>query len=142
MTAPQTRSSANDTDSAPDACGALTVLYDGACPLCRREVGVYQGLVPLEPVQWLDVSAPAAALPPGGNRQRYLARFHVRRADGEVLSGAAAFVALWAALPGWRWLARVGALPGVTPLLELAYRGFLVLRPGMQGVARWLEGRR
>ena len=28
-------------------CAELTVLYDGACPLCRREVGMYKGLTPL-----------------------------------------------------------------------------------------------
>lgn len=121
-----------------EAC-ALTVLYDGACPLCRREVGVYRGLQSRQPVQWLDVSRPQAALPPGGTRQDYLARFHVRRADGQVLSGASAFVALWSVLPGWRWLGRFAALPGITPLMELAYRGFLRLRPRMQGLARAFE---
>ena len=123
----------------PNPCNALTVLYDGACPLCRREVGVYQGLVPLQPVQFLDVSDAQSALPAGGDRAAYLARFHVQRADGTVLSGAAAFVALWAALPGWRWLARIGALPGVMPAMELAYRGFLRVRPAMQRAARALE---
>lgn len=120
-------------------CGELTVLFDGACPLCRREVGVYRGLTPLQPVQWQDVSDAQLPLPAGGSRADYLARFHVRRANGEMLSGAAAFVALWAALPGWRWLGRVGALPGVTPLLELTYRAFLRVRPRMQRMAGAFE---
>ncbi len=122
-----------------EACSGLTVLYDGACPLCRREVGVYRGLAPLQPVSWLDVSQPQAALPAGRSQADYMARFHVQAADGRLLSGAAAFVALWSALPGWRWLGRAGALPGVTPLLELAYRAFLKLRPRMQRLARAFE---
>ncbi len=122
-----------------DACAALTVLYDGACPLCRREVGVYRQLIPLQPVRWLDVSDPDAVVPAGGRRETYLARFHVQRDDGVVLSGAAAFVALWSALPGWRWLARTATLPGITPLLERAYRGFLHLRPALQQLARAFE---
>jgi len=122
-----------------DPCQALTVLYDGACPLCRREVGVYRDLTPLQPLAWQDVSQPQLALPPGRTQAELLARFHVQRADGVLLSGAAAFAALWSALPGWRWLGRLAALPGVTPLLELAYRGFLRLRPAMQRVARAFE---
>ena len=126
-------------------CATLTVLYDGACPLCRREIGVYQGLQPHEPGQslkFLDISQPDSALPAGGVRSAYLARFHVQRPDGQVLSGAAAFVALWATLPGWRYLALVARLPGVTPLLELIYRGFLLVRPQMQGIARAFDAPR
>jgi demethoxyubiquinone hydroxylase (CLK1/Coq7/Cat5 family)/predicted DCC family thiol-disulfide oxidoreductase YuxK len=115
------------------------VLYDGACPLCRREVGVYQGLTPHQPLTWCDVSDPATTLPGSATREAYLARFHVLRGGTEVLSGARAFVALWSALPGWRWLARAAALPGVTPLLEIAYVSFLRWRPALQRLARDFE---
>ena len=120
----------------------LTVLYDGACPLCRREIGVYRGLQPLQqdsPVCFADVNDAALPLPPGTTREQLLARFHVRGRDGVLLSGAQAFLALWAALPGWRWLARLARLPGVLPLLERAYRGFLHLRPALQALARRWE---
>lgn len=111
------------------------VMFDGACPLCQREIGLYQSLTPLEPVAWLDVST--ADLTPEV-RTRLMARFHVQPSEGPMLSGAAAFVALWLTLPGWRWLGRLGRWPGVTPLMEVAYRAFLTLRPTLQ---RWLKPR-
>ncbi len=121
---------------------ALTVLYDGACPLCRREIGVYRGLQSQQPVCFADVSSTdlplPRALPPDTTRAQLLARFHVQRADGSLLSGAQAFLELWAALPGWRWLARAGRLPGMPWLLERGYRAFLHLRPTLQ---RWAAGR-
>ncbi len=115
------------------------MLYDGACPLCRREIALYRGLTAARPLAFVDVSNPSAALPPGADRARLLARFHVLRADGSMADGARGFVALWAALPGWRWLARLAAVPGVTSLMELAYRVFLHLRPAMQRVAGAFE---
>lgn len=127
-----TKSQAPETPC-PDS---LTVMYDGACPLCRREVGVYQGLKPLQHVQWLDVSATSTTFADANDRSRFMARFHVRRADGELLSGAPAFVALWLQLPGWRWLGRAASLPGATALLELFYVGFLRIRPALQRVVR------
>lgn len=126
-----------DNPQAED-CGPLTVMFDGACPLCRREIGLYQSLAPLQPVSWLDVSKNTAGLS-AVDQALYMGRFHVRLRDGQVLSGAAAFVALWLAMPGWRWLGRVGQLPGVTPLLERVYRGFLHLRPFLQRWARAAE---
>jgi predicted DCC family thiol-disulfide oxidoreductase YuxK len=115
----------------------LTVLYDGACPLCRREIGIYRGLQPLRsdsPVCFADVSDAALPLPPGTTREQLLARFHVRGRDGELFSGAQAFLALWAALPGWRWLALAGRVPGAAWLMEHTYRLFLRWRPTLQ---RW-----
>lgn len=128
------------TDQKTDNCDGLTVMYDGACPLCRREIGVYQSLTPLQTVQWLDVSEAQAGMSPE-EQARFQARFHVRQKDGRLLSGAAAFVALWLAMPGWRWLGRVGSLPGVTPVLEQLYRGFLHLRPYLQRLARAAEAK-
>jgi hypothetical protein len=53
----------------------LTVLYDGACPLCRREIGICRGLQPLRSdstVCFADISDDAfplpSALPPGLDR--------------------------------------------------------------------------
>ena len=56
-------------------------------------------------------------------------RFHVLADDGRLLSGAAAFVEVWKLLPGWRWAARIMAVPGALAALELAYRMFLPARP-------------
>jgi predicted DCC family thiol-disulfide oxidoreductase YuxK len=124
----------------------LTVLYDGACPLCRREIGIYRGLQPLRPdrpVCFADVSDAAhplpMALPPGTTREQLLARFHVRRRDGQLLSGARAFLALWAALPGWRWLALAGRVPGAAWGMEHAYGLFLRGRPMLQRLAFRLD---
>ena len=120
----------------------LTVLYDGACPLCRREIGIYRSLQPLQPdapVCFADVSDTTLPLPPGSTREQLLARFHVRGRDSQLLSGAQAFLALWAALPGWRWLARVGRLPGAAWAMELSYCLFLRWRPMLQGLAYRLD---
>lgn len=47
-------------------------------------------------------------------------RLHAR-AGGRVLAGLPAFRAVWAVLPGWRWLARATGLPGVRPLADALY---------------------
>jgi len=119
----------------------LTVLYDGACPLCRREIAVYRDLQPLQPGSTLifaDISNIAVPLPAGTSREQLLAQFHVQSRDGQLLSGAQAFLALWAALPGWRWLAMAGRLPGALWVMERMYRLFLRWRPMLQRWAvRW-----
>lgn len=126
----------------PTSRQTLTVLYDGACPLCRREIAHVQGLTHEgSALCFVDISAAGDATHDfAAERQTLLARFHVQREDGSRLSGAAAFVAMWSRLPGWRWAARLAQLPGAMYLLEAAYRGFLKLRPAMQALAHRWEG--
>ena len=132
-----TSTAASTAESTATTCpSGLTVLYDGSCPLCRREISVYRGARASQPLSFSDVSNPALVPPTGTTVGALMARFHVQHADGRLESGARAFIALWALLPGWRWLARLGRLPGMTPLMEWAYQGFLRVRPAFQSLAR------
>ncbi|HEX4878227.1 MAG TPA: demethoxyubiquinone hydroxylase family protein [Limnobacter sp.] len=115
----------------------LTVFYDGSCPLCRREIALYQGLKADQPIEWKDVSAEHTELPAHCQRDMLMQRFHVQNPAGELQSGALAFATLWQALPGWRWLGRLSRLPGVLPMMEWLYRFFLKIRPRMQQGMRW-----
>lgn len=118
----------------------LTVLFDGECPLCRREIAHVKSLAQGRSdsnLCFIDVSAGADVDSTfAKERTTLLARFHVQRADGSRLDGAQAFVEMWSRLPGWRWLARLARLPGVLALMEVSYRGFLHLRPLLQALAR------
>lgn len=116
----------------------LTVFYDGACPLCAREIGVYQRQRGAGRIRWVDVHGKAEAdLPAGLDREATLRRFHVSRPDGTTLSGARAFAELWAGLPGLAWAGRLAKIAPVTAFLEIGYRGFLYARPGVHRLLSW-----
>ena len=132
MSASHPRDARDAGVATPPGGQAMTtcVYYDGGCPLCRAEIAGYQRAEGGGALCWVDANAGgAAALGPGLDRAAALARLHVRRADGTLLRGAAAFAEIWAALPRWRWLARVARLPGVLPCLDLGYTIFLRVRP-------------
>jgi predicted DCC family thiol-disulfide oxidoreductase YuxK len=106
-----------------------TVYYDGGCPICSREVEFYQGRDGSGSFAWVDVArADEAALGPGLSRNEALARMHVRRADGRLVSGAAAFAEIWRGMPCLRWLGQLLAIPPFGVLAEIAYQLFLRAR--------------
>ena len=106
------------------------VYFDGACPLCSKEIAAYRAARGGDQLQWVDANGcDEAALGPALNRSDALARLHVRLADGTLLSGAAAFVAIWQRLPAFRALAWLARLPGALLVMEGAYRAFLRVRP-------------
>lgn len=115
----------------PDTRPKPTLYYDGACPVCAREIALYRRQPGADGVEWVDVArCDGARLGPGLTREAALARLHLRLPDGRLLDGAAAFTGLWQVLPRWAWLGRLLGSGWRLRLLEAAYRGFLRLRRG------------
>ena len=107
-----------------------TVYFDGACPVCRREIAHYRRQRGSDAIAWVDASScDDAALGPGLQRSVVLNRFHVRENDGTLTSGAAAFVAIWRRLPAFAWLATLASSRPALALLEAGYSIFLQVRP-------------
>lgn len=107
----------------------LTVWYDGACPLCSREIAAMRRLDRRAAIAFVDIADPSSPCPV--DREQALARFHVQE-DGRILSGAAAFAAMWRAIPALRCLGLLARLPPVELVLERGYRAFLLIRPRLQ----------
>ena len=107
-----------------------TVLYNGACPLCRREIDHYRRL-DHEAGNTLDFTDISVA----GSTPDHLSlseddakrRLHVVDADGRLLIGIPAFAAIWKALPRYRWLAAISSLPILRPILGWIYEPIALL---------------
>ncbi len=109
----------------------VVVWYDGACPLCRREIALMRRLDRRGALTFVDVAEPDAAVACPLDAAELLSRFHVRE-DGQILSGAAAFAAMWRAIPLLRAFGLMARNRYVLALLERLYVQFLKIRPRLQ----------
>lgn len=80
-------------------------------------------------IRFVDVSDPGINCPI--DRSALLARFHAQE-NGAMLSGAAAFAAMWRAIPLLRPLGLLAQGRQTLRLLEWLYVKFLVIRPALQ----------
>lgn len=111
----------------------VTVWYDGACPLCVREIAFMRRLDRHGAIAFVD-AAHGAPLDCPIAPEDLLARFHVREGE-RVLSGAAAFAAMYRAIPLLRPIGQLARLPVLDRLFDRAYRAFLRVRPRLQRLA-------
>ena len=110
----------------------LIVWHDGGCPLCQREIALMRKLDVRGAIRFVDVTEASTMCPV--DRRLMLDRFHASE-DGVLLSGAAAFAAMWRAIPLLRPLGLMAKSSRVLGVLEWAYLGFLRIRPGLQRLA-------
>lgn len=78
-------------------------------------------------IEFVDLQAPQSVCPL--DQAQLLARFHAREAGGEIVSGAAAFAAMWRAIPLLRPLGLAARWKPLLRVLERLYITFLKLRP-------------
>lgn len=107
-----------------------TVYFDGACPLCAKEIATYQSWQGADKIEWIDASrCEETELGTQLNRQQALSKLHARDETGQLVSGAAAFIVMWRQLPALRWITPLLERRLVIALLDYFYRVFLKCRP-------------
>lgn len=122
-----------------------TIFYNGSCPVCRREIDHYRRKAERAEVafDWRDVSRNPGALREAGlEPETARRRLHAMDADGRLIAGIPAFRAIWARLPGFRWLARLTRWPLVGPLAGYAYELLALLLYRLDRRRRGLSPRR
>ncbi|MGU3314524.1 thiol-disulfide oxidoreductase DCC family protein [Sphingomonas sp. M6A6_1c] len=117
----------------PAAATGVTVWHDGNCPLCRREIAVMRRLDRRGAITFIDATDSDSVCPT--DRAALLDRFHASE-NGRLLSGAAAFAAMWRAIPLLRPLGLLARQPLALRIMERAYRRFLRVRPRLQRLLR------
>lgn len=104
---------------------ALTILYDGDCPLCRREIAT---LLRLDRGRGrlAGVNIAAADFDParyGLTREQAMGAIHAVGTDGAVVKGMDVFRRAYAAV-GLGWLLAPTGWPLIKPIADRFYRWF------------------
>lgn len=106
-----------------------TVFYDGACPLCSREIAHYRNCSGSDEVNWLDISQSKEQLDAYGiDYDSAMKRFHVLSADGTYHTGAFGFVYLWSILKPYKALSALINFFHLGSLLDWFYMRFATWR--------------
>lgn len=88
-------------------------------------------------IDFIDVTKEGSICPI--DRQTLLARLHASE-DGILLSGAAAFAAMWRAIPLLRPLGLLARSSAMLAIMEFMYLRFLKLRPRLQRLSGGTAG--
>lgn len=100
----------------------LTVYFDGACPLCTREVNMIRRRALNGDISFVDIAASSfSATDVGISHSRLMAEIHGRLPDGELIRGVEVFRQMYARI-GYAAPVTVSRIWGIRHLLELAYR--------------------
>ncbi|MFN4057271.1 MAG: thiol-disulfide oxidoreductase DCC family protein [Roseinatronobacter sp.] len=98
------------------------ILYNGQCPICSTEIDHYKAAAQAcnAPLRFVDLNQTDLA-DWGLDAESAARRLHVRDHTGALVTGVAAFAAIWQDLPRWRWLARLVMAPGLRHVLDWGY---------------------
>ncbi len=111
----------------------IEVFFDGACPLCAREMTMLRSRDKKQRIRFLDIAEvgfDAASV--GMPLDTLMDQIHGRLPDGTLVTGVEVFRHVYTAI-GFRPLVSLTRLPGVRQLLDLAYRVFAKNRLRLTG---------
>ncbi|MEP7210280.1 MAG: DUF393 domain-containing protein, partial [Alphaproteobacteria bacterium] len=104
------------------------------CPFCRREISLIKRLDSRGAIKFVNVVSEQSECPI--DRAELLTKFHASEDGGPLLSGAAAFAAMWRSIPLLRPFGLLAQRGPALWLLDRLYVVFLRARPALQKLAR------
>jgi predicted DCC family thiol-disulfide oxidoreductase YuxK len=111
----------------------IEVFYDGACPLCAREIRMLRGLDRAQRIRFTDIADERFdAREVGATLEALAARIHGRLPDDRMIEGVEVFRRMYAAV-GFSRLVAITRWPVVAPALEIAYGVFARYRRRLTG---------
>ena len=98
----------------------MKVYYNESCSVCRAEINLYKKQN-IEEIEWIDITNNIVAEKDTlKDNKTLLRRLHVEE-DGQVFSGAQAFLLVWKKIPKYRFLYRFFKLPLIFNIFSLFY---------------------
>jgi len=107
----------------------LTILFDGLCPICAREIAFMRRRDRHGRLGFIDIAA--AEFDPqdwGLSTPQAIARIHAFDAQGRMLEGMEVFRRAYG-LIGLGWIVAWSGWPLLRPIADLGYRLFARIRP-------------
>ncbi len=128
----------------------LTLLYDGACPVCNLEMDNLKARNTAGLLRFVDISVPQFdAAPYGASIKEMNALIHAQRPDGSMVVGVEVFRLAYGAV-GLGHVTAATGWPVLKPIADAAYAVFARNRYGfsntfmplLEGLRSWRAARR
>jgi predicted DCC family thiol-disulfide oxidoreductase YuxK len=103
----------------------ISVFFDGKCNLCSKEINYYQRIAPKNTFNWVDITKTPGELDKFEIKlSDGLRLMHVADSNGNIFTGADAFIIMWKQIKYWKFLGLFVSLPIVKQIANLLYQYF------------------
>ena len=98
----------------------MKVYYNESCSICRAEINIYKKQN-IEEIEWIDITNNIVAEKDTSKDDKtLLRRLHVEE-NGQIFSGAKAFILVWKKIPKYKFLYRFFKLPIIFIIFSFFY---------------------
>ena len=98
----------------------MKVYFNNSCKICKAEIDIYKKQK-IDQINWIDITNnQAAKIETKKNYKELLRRLHVKK-NGQIFSGAKAFLLVWKNIPKYRILYSILSLPIMFQIFSIVY---------------------
>ena len=98
----------------------MKVYFNNSCKICKAEIDLYKK-EEISEINWVDITNnKQAKIETKKNFEELLRRLHVEK-NGEIFSGAKAFLLVWKNIPKYKFLYKIFSLPIIFQTFSVGY---------------------